>query len=136
MTKLLKLSDLAFVSYPTLPLRWFFAVARWQGVLRQKTNKRLSLAVRRNLSNLIPGLSDTELDIRTRRFFEYSRLGDLLFLLAAKMSDQTLLELCPIYGLDRLERCRASGISGHPPWGGSSGLTSTASEEWSAREPL
>ena len=109
MTKLLKLSDLAFVSYPTLPLRWFFAVARWQGALRQKTNKRLALAVRRNLASLIPGLSDTELDIRTRRFFEYSRLGDLLFLLAAKMSDQTLLELCPIYGLDRLERCRASG---------------------------
>ena len=109
MTKLLKLSDLAFVSYPTVPLRWLFAVARLQGVLRQKTNKRLSRTVRDNLTSLIPGLSDAELGTRTRRFFEYSRLGDLLFLLAPRMSDQTLSELCPIYGLDQLDRYRASG---------------------------
>jgi lauroyl/myristoyl acyltransferase len=109
MTKLVKPSDLAFVGYPIVQLRWFFAVARLQGVVRQKTNKRLSLAVRNNLASLISELSDSELDIRTRRFFEYSRLGDLLFLLAPKMSDQTLSELCPIYGLDHLDRCRASG---------------------------
>jgi lauroyl/myristoyl acyltransferase len=109
MTKLLDLSDIAFVSYPIVPLRWFFALARLQGIVRQKTNKRLSLTVRNNLASLIPGLFDTELDTRTRRFFEYSRLRELLFLLAPKMTDQTLSELCPVEGLDQLDRCRASG---------------------------
>ena len=109
MTKFLHLSDVAFASYPVVPLRWFFAVARLQGVVRQKTNKRLSLTVRNNLASLKPGLSDTELDTRTRRFFEYARLRELLFLLVPKMADQTLSQLCPVEGLDQLDRCRASG---------------------------
>lgn len=109
MTKLLDLSDVAFVSYPVVPLRWFFAVARLQGAVRYLTNQRLSRTVRNNLASLNLGLPDSELDKRTRRFFEYARLRELLFLLAPKMTDETLSKLCPVDGLDQLDRCRASG---------------------------
>jgi lauroyl/myristoyl acyltransferase len=106
--RLLNISDLAFVSYPILPLGFFFAIARVQGVGQYLTNKRLSEMVRENLVSLKPGLPDTELNRRTRRYFEYSRLRELLFLLAPKMSDETLSQLCPVDGLDHLDRCRAS----------------------------
>jgi lauroyl/myristoyl acyltransferase len=109
MTKLLTLSDVAFVSYPVVPLRWLCAVARLQGAVRYLTNPRLSRTVRNNLASLNLGLPDSELDKRTCRFFEYSRLRELLFLLAPKMTDQTLSELCPVDGLHHLDRCRASG---------------------------
>lgn len=108
-TPLVTLSDLTYVSYPFVPLRWLCALARFHGTVQYRTNKRSTAAVRDNLASANGKLSDAELEAMTRRFFEYSSLRNLLLLLSPKLTDDKMLELFTVDGLDRLDRALAAG---------------------------
>ena len=103
------LSDLTYVSYPLVPLRWLCAFARLHGTLEYLKNKRLAGVVRNNLAGANARLSDAELRAMTRRFFEYSSLRNLLLILAPKLTDDKMLQLFTVDGLDRLDRAIAAG---------------------------
>lgn len=106
---LVTLSDLTYVSYPFVPLRGLCAFARLHGTVQYLKDKRAAAAVRGNLASANGRLSDGELQAKTRRFFEYSSLRNLLFMLSPKLTDDKMLKVFSIDGLDRLDRAIAAG---------------------------
>lgn len=106
---LVTLSDLTYLSYPFVPLRGLCAFARFHGALQYRKNKHLAAAVRNNLATASVKLSDGELQAKTRRFFEYSSLRNLLFMLSPKLSDEKMLKMFSVDRLDRLDRAIAAG---------------------------
>ncbi len=106
---LITLSDLTYVSYPFVPLRWLCAFARLHGTVQYLTNKRAAAVVRNNLASANERLSGGELQAMTRRFFEYSSLRNLLFMLSPKLTDDKMLQIFTVDGLDRLDRAIAAG---------------------------
>jgi len=106
---LVTFGDLTYVSYPVVPLRWLCAIARLQGSVRYLMDKRSASAVRNNLAGVKGKSSDEELQAMTRRFFEYESLRNSLFILSPKLTDEKLLQLFSVDGIERLDKAIAAG---------------------------
>jgi lauroyl/myristoyl acyltransferase len=104
MTRLADPSDVAYLAYPVIPLRWLFALARFFGTATYYLQRGPRSTVRRNLERAFGSTkSARELDILTRQFFEYKRIRAAMLAIAPRLSGEQLAKLLRIEGLERLD---------------------------------
>lgn len=106
----MNLTDVAYLLYPTIPLRILFSLARAHGRLLYLTRRTVRDAVRKNLRDAVETSGVVgDVEKMTRRFFEYRQLRTLLLTLAHRLPDGELARLFPIEGEERLDEALAEG---------------------------
>ena len=99
MVALMNLTDVAYLLYPTIPLRILFSLARAHGRLLYLTRRTVRDAVRKNLRDAVETSGVVgDVEEMTRRFFEYTQLRTLLLTLAHRLPDGERARLFPIEG--------------------------------------
>lgn len=110
MTKLIDSSDAGYVLYSILPLSRIFALSRLHGRLTYAVARRQRRIVRENLADALAGTNDErELDLLTRRFFEYKRIRGVMHALAPRLTSAEMAKLVPVEGLEHLDRALEQG---------------------------
>ncbi|MFQ5901193.1 MAG: lysophospholipid acyltransferase family protein, partial [Thermodesulfobacteriota bacterium] len=105
MFKLLKLGDISYVLHSIIPLRWMFILVRIHGRLLYLIRYKKRVVIRNNILESFGKIkSEKEINLMTRRFFEYNQLRELLIALLPKMTSLQLSELFSIEGLEHLDR--------------------------------
>lgn len=110
MTKLVDSSDAGYLLYSILPLSRIFELSRLHGRLTYAVARRQRRIVRSNLADALAGASsERELDLLTRRFFEYRRVRGILQAVAPRLTSAEMAELLPVEGLEHLDRALEPG---------------------------
>ena len=110
MTKLVDSSDAGYLLYSILSLNSIFALSRLHGRLTYAAARRQRRIVRRNLADALAGAaSDHELDLLTRRFFEYKRIRGVMQAVAPRLTSAEMAKLVPVEGLEHLDRALEQG---------------------------
>jgi lauroyl/myristoyl acyltransferase len=104
VTKLVGPADAAYCLYSVLPLDWIFALVRVNGRFTYFVRRRQRSTVERNLTSVFGATkTPSEIDLLTRRFFEYKRERDVLMALAPRLTEAEIARLLPIEGLEHLD---------------------------------
>lgn len=110
MRKLVDSSDIVYLLYPVVPVRWLLGLARRYGALTYLLSRTRRTTVRRNLERAFGSThTSSELDVLTRQFFEYKRVRGALLALAPRLSEDEIAERVPLEGLERLDAALANG---------------------------
>ena len=110
MTKLVDSSDAGYLLYSILPLDRIYGLSRLHGRLTYLVNRRERRAVRSNLAHTVDATrSAGEIDLLTRRFFEYRRIRGIMQAVAPRLTSSEMAELLPVEGLEHLDRALEHG---------------------------
>ena len=105
MTKLVDSSDAGYLLYSILPLSRIFALSRLHGRLTYAVARRQRRIVRSNLADALGRAADErELDLLTRRFFEYKRIRGVMQAVTPRLTSAQTAQLVPVEGLEHLDR--------------------------------
>lgn len=104
MTSPVSSSDLAYLLYSVLPLDSLWGLGRAYGKLTYLARRGDRETVRRNLTGTVGATAGrAEIDVLTRRFFEYKRVRGLMLAVSPRLTERELGKLLPIEGLEHLE---------------------------------
>lgn len=110
MTKVVDPSDAGYLLYSVLPLSRIFELSRLHGRLTYAVARRQRSIVRRNLADALAGASsEGELELLTRRFFEYKRIRGMMQAVAPRLTSAEMARLFPVEGLEHLDRALEQG---------------------------
>ena len=106
--KVFSFGDVIYLLYPVIPLRWLFALARLRGKLDCFLRTKRYATVRNNLAAVCgENAKAVYIDTMAHCFFEYQQLRALLVMVSPRISFDELSRLCPIEGLEHLDRAVA-----------------------------
>ena len=110
MTQVVDPSDAGYLLYSVLPLSRIFELSRLHGRLTYAVARRERGVVRRNLADALAGASSKgELELLTRRFFEYKRIRGMMQAVAPRLTRAEMARLFPVEGLEHLDRALEQG---------------------------
>src|SRR3989338_4649036 len=104
------LGTIAYIFYPFFPLKWTCAIAQLEGRINSYLNPAARKTVQQNIDVLFGSkMTDKEVGLLTRQFFEYRHLIRSLFVLTPKIDHSDLLKLFPLYWIEHLEHVLSLG---------------------------